>query len=78
MIGSSNARPLREFILEMQQALAPDAVPIFGDVPFTGTNMSLNVFDSSKTEKDCGFRAEISFAEGTRLTMEWMEKTWRD
>ena len=78
MIGSSNARPLREFILEMQQALAPDAVPIFVNVPFTGTNMSLNVFDSSKTEKDCGFRAEISFAEGTRLTMEWMEKTWRD
>ena len=75
MIGSSNARPLREFILEMQQALAPDAVPVFGNVPFTGTNMPLSVFDTSNTEKDCGFRAKTSFAEGTRLTMEWLKNT---
>lgn len=32
-IGSGNARPLKEFILEMQQTLAPEAKPIFGDVP---------------------------------------------
>lgn len=73
MIGSSTARPLKEFILEMQQALAPDATPIFGDVPFTGTNMPLEVFNTSATEADCGFKAEVSFAEGTRLTMEWLK-----
>lgn len=73
MIGSSSARPLREFILEMQRALAPDAVPLFGDVPFTGTNMPLEVFDTSATEKDCGFKAEVSFAEGTKMTMEWLK-----
>ena len=73
MIGSSNARPLREFILEMQQALAPDATPIFGDVPFTGTNMPLEIFDTTELENDCGFKAEVSFAEGTRLTMEWLK-----
>ncbi len=72
MIGSSTARPLKEFILEMQQALAPEAVPIFGDVPFTGTNMPLSTFDTTAIEEDCGFRAEVSFAEGTRLTMEWL------
>lgn len=73
MIGSGTARPLKEFILEMQQALAPDAVPLFGDVPFTGTNMPLSTFDSSETEKDTGFKAEVSFAEGTRATMEWLK-----
>lgn len=73
MIGSSTARPLKEFILEMQQALAPNAVPIFGDVPFTGTNMPLSTFDTTATENDCGFKAEVSFAEGTRLTMEWLK-----
>lgn len=73
MIGSSTARPLKEFILEMQQALAPDAVPLFGDVPFTGTNMPLCTFDTTATEQDCGFKAEISFAEGTRMTMEWLK-----
>lgn len=73
MIGSSTARPLKEFILEMQQSLAPEAVPVFGDVPFTGTNMPLETFDTTATEVDCGFKAEVSFAEGTRLTMEWLK-----
>lgn len=73
MIGSSTARPLKEFILEMQHECAPDAVPIFGDVPFTGTNMPLSTFDTSDTEKDCGFKAEVSFAEGTRMTMDWLK-----
>lgn len=73
MIGSSTARPLREFIIEMVQSLAPDRQPIFGDVPFTGTNMPLSTFDCSATEADCGFRAEISFAEGTRMTMDWLK-----
>lgn len=73
MIGSGSAKPLKEFILEMQQALAPDAVPLFGDVPFTGTNMPLSTFDISETEEDCGFKAEVSFAEGTKLTMDWLK-----
>lgn len=73
MIGSGDAKPLREFILEMQQALAPDAVPLFGDVPFTGTNMPLDTFSTADTEKDTGFKASVSFAEGTRMTMEWLK-----
>ena len=73
IIGSSSARPLKEFILEMQEELAPDNIPIFGDIPFTGTNMPLSIFDTSNTEEDCGFKAQISFAEGTRRTMEWLK-----
>lgn len=73
MIGSSTARPLREFIIEMVHSLAPDRQPIFGDIPFTGTNMPLSTFDCSDTEADCGFRAEVSFAEGTRMTMDWLK-----
>lgn len=73
MIGSGNARPLREFILEMQQACAPEATPLFGDVPFTGTNMPLSVFDTHDLETDCGYKPEVSFADGTRMTMEWLK-----
>ena len=57
----------------MQQALAPDAVPLFGDVPFTGTNMPLETFSTADTEKDTGFKAGVSFAEGTRMTMDWLK-----
>ena len=73
MIGSGDAKPLKEFILEMQQALAPDAVPLFGDIPFTGTNMPLETFDTTDTEKDTGFKAKVSFAEGTKMTMDWLK-----
>ena len=73
IIGSGNARPLKEFIIEMQQALAPDVEPQFGDVPFTGTNLPLAAFDTSDIEKDCGFKPSVGFAEGTRMTMEWLK-----
>jgi len=73
-IGSSTARPLKEFLLEMKGSIAPNLNFIFGDVPFTGINLPLSVFDCSETEKDTGFRAKISFAEGTKLTKEWLEK----
>ena len=74
MIGSGNARPLKEFILEMQRSLAPNAVLQFGDIPFTGINMPLSTFSGEATEEDTGFHAEISFAEGTRMTFEWLKK----
>lgn len=74
MIGSGNARPLREFILEMQRALAPDAVPLFGDVPFTGTNMPLETFSIADTARDTGFAPQVGFAEGARRTMEWLKE----
>jgi nucleoside-diphosphate-sugar epimerase len=75
LIGSSGAKPLKEFIKELHKTLAPETEIFFGDIPFTGVNMPLSVFDTSDTEKDTGFKAEISFAEGIKRTMDWiMEK----
>lgn len=73
MIGSGKAKQLREFITEMVSACSDDAVPHFGDVPFTGTNMPLATFDISALKEDCGFVPDVSFAEGTRMTMEWLK-----
>lgn len=74
VIGSSTARPLREFLLEMKESIAPELEFVFGDIPFTGIDLPLSKFDCSQTESDTGFRAEISFAEGTRRTMEWLKQ----
>lgn len=74
LIGSSNAKPLREFVLEIKAALAPEKEFVFGDVPFTGVNMPLSDFDCSITEQDTGFRAEIPFSEGVKRTMEWLKE----
>lgn len=74
LIGSSNAKPLKEFLLEMKAAIAPDLNFIFGNIPFTGINLPLEKYDCSKTEKDTSFKAQISFGEGCRRTMEWLKQ----
>lgn len=73
MIGSGNARPLKEFILEMVGACGPGSKPLFGDIPFTGVNVPLSVFSTEAVQKDCGFVPEVSFADGTKQTMEWLK-----
>lgn len=74
LIGSSNAKPLREFVLEMKASIAPEQDFVFGDVPFTGTNLPIENFDCSITEQDTGFKASVSFAEGVKLTMNWLKE----
>jgi len=74
LIGSSAARPLREFLLEMKASVAPDLDFVFGDVPFSGVNMPLSAFDCRRTENDTGFRAQISFAEGCKRTADWWKE----
>jgi len=78
LIGSSTARPLKEFLLEMKQSIAPDLDFVFGDIPFTGIDLPLSRFDCGQTERDTGFRAEISFAEGCRRTCEWWKEVLKE
>lgn len=72
LIGSSDAKPLKEFLLEMKSEIAPSLEFLFGDIPFTGVDLPLEQFSTEQTEKDTGFRASVSFAEGTKRTMEWL------
>lgn len=74
IIGSGNAKPLKEFILEMTAANSPQNIPSFGDIPFTGVNVSIETFDVSEVKKDCGFEPTVSFIEGTKKTMEWLKE----
>ena len=74
IIGSGKAKPLKEFLLEMKASVAPNLNFIFGDIPFTGINLPLRIFDCSKTECDTGFKAKISFSEGIKRTIDWLRK----
>lgn len=73
LIGSGNARPLKEFIIEMIASCSNDAIPQFGELPFTGTNLPLTLFDTSPLVTDCGFKPEVDFSKGTKKTMEWLK-----
>ncbi len=75
MIGSGTARPLKDFIIEMCDANADNNKPLFGNVPFTGVNVSLDVFSIAEIVKDCGFKPTTSFAEGTIKTLKWLKET---
>ena len=72
IIGSSNAKPLREFLLDMKDSIAPDLDFIFGDLPFTGIDLPLEAFSCENIEQDTGFKANISFKEGVKRTMDWL------
>lgn len=77
IIGSSEPKQLREFLEEMQRAIAPDLPFNFGEIPFTGINLPLSSFDCSQTEQDTSFKAEINFTEGCKRTMNWWKEKVR-
>jgi len=73
MVGSGEARPLREFLLEMKKNIAPQIEFIFGSIPFTGIDLPISVFDCSRTTKDTGFRPVVNFGEGCRRARDWWQ-----
>ncbi len=73
VIGGGDPKPLKEYILEIKNTLAPDRDFVFGYIPFTGANLPLEEYDVSLTEYETGFKAQISFSEGIKRTMEWIK-----
>ena len=73
MIGSGNARPLRDFIWEMVNVSGTEIPPHFGDVPFMGGAIPLSTYSIDDIKKDCGFTPEVSFSNGIKKTMDWLE-----
>ena len=71
-IGSGAPKPLREFLLQMRDIVDPEAEIGLGDIPFKGVNISYDQFDLKKVERDTGYRNEISFAQGIRMTADYI------
>lgn len=71
-IGSGEPKPLREFLLEMRDIVAPEAELGLGDIPFKGVDISYDQFDLKKVERDTGYNNEVPFAEGIRMTAEYI------
>lgn len=71
-IGSGEPKPLREFLLTMRDIVDPKAELGLGDIPFKGIDISYNQFDLKKVEKDTGYKNEISFENGIKMTADWI------
>ena len=74
MIGSGEAQQLKKFLGGLCNIINPVIKPIFGNIPFNGVNMPIDVFDNSKLINDTGWKPKTSWNEGIKLTMEWMLK----
>lgn len=73
-IGSSKPKALKDFLLELKNAIDTDSTFNFGGIPYNGIDLTLKELDCSTTERDTGFKAEISFAEGCKRTYDWWKE----
>ena len=73
VIGSGDAKPLKLFIKELIDAVSPNYPANFGNIPFTGVNLPLDVFSPEKLIKDCGFSPKISFKDGVKRTFNYIK-----
>lgn len=73
-IGSGEPKPLRVFLLEMKNIVDPEAEIGLGDIPFKGVDISYDQFDLKKIVNDTGYKNQVSFAEGIRMTAEYIRR----
>lgn len=73
MIGSGQARPLREFILEMLEVSKTKIKPQFGDIPYMGGIIPDSTYSIRDIKRDCGWIPKVTFAEGIQKTMDWLK-----
>lgn len=73
VLGSTKAKPLKNFLEEILENHALNMGFEFGKVPFSGKSLTQKEYDSSNLFKDTGFVVKVSFAEGIQKTMEWLK-----
>lgn len=76
-LGSGEARPLREYLCAMRDALDP-ALPLgFGEIPYAPGQVMYLRADLNALHRDTGFVPATPFAQGIEQTIDWirMEKS---
>ncbi len=74
-IGSENPKPLREFLAEIRDVVAPNAELGLGELPFHGVTLSYHEFDIHAVKRDTGVENRILFKEGIGRTCAWIKGT---
>lgn len=77
-LGSGNARPLREYIMELRDAIDPNIELYFGEIPFNGVSLDEEDYDCKKLFEDTGFLPLTKFSEGIKKTVLWLKKEAED
>lgn len=73
-IGGGEARPLKEYIEDIRNAVNPEAEIGFGEVAYGPRQVMYLCADIQDLVKDTGFAPDYKFSEGIRETVEWCKK----
>ena len=71
-LGSGNAKPLREYILEIRNQINPDLEIGLGDIPYAERQVMYLCADISKLKSDTYFEPEYSFTRGIEELLQYM------
>lgn len=72
-VGSGKARPLRDYITELRDAIDP-ALPLgLGDIPYGPRQVMHLEADLSPLTADTGFVPKVRFEDGIRKTIDWVK-----
>ena len=79
IIGSGNAKPLRNFLMEagdiVNEIRGGEQVPLgFGKHKGKAIYLPKEAFDTSSLVDDTGFQPQISFKDGIKRTVEWVTR----
>ncbi|HPF53759.1 MAG TPA: NAD-dependent epimerase/dehydratase family protein [Eubacteriales bacterium] len=80
VIGSGNARPLREFLIETARIanglrMGDSEIPLgFGAIKSNVISLPIETFDVASLIRDTGFSPKVSFDEGIRRTAVWLNE----
>lgn len=73
-LGSGQALPLKDYIIQMRDAIDP-ALPLgLGEVPYGSLQVMHLQADISALQADTGFAPKTPFAEGIRKTIDWVKR----
>ncbi len=73
-IGSGRARPLREYVLTIRDAVDPNLEAGIGELPYGERQVMHLCADIETLSHDTGFIPQVDFEEGIRATIEWMKR----
>lgn len=72
-IGSGEARPLKDFIVDIKDIVCPSASLGFGVYPEDTTSLPKELFSIAPLVKDTGFCPQVGFAQGIKKTLLWQQ-----
>lgn len=70
-LGSGKARPLKEYVVMLRDAIDSSLLLGIGDVPYGDKQVMYLCADIDSLKEDTGFVPETQFEDGIRETIEW-------